>query len=319
MHSKAANTPANKIRDMVIHFLGSSLADLLRQIHAWMTESCSEIALDPSMTRPLVRTSLAALLMLLTPWAHALVFAVNEGVTYRVPYEEIRGRYAAIAADLSKLLKQPVTVVPIADYPSLRAGLAAKRYDLAMVHPAHVSITAIKESGYRLVAVTKGYQNYRASFLIRADSPLKSLDDLKATRLMVPDEDSITAWMVRATLRDAKLDPKTMNITYTRYQDAIPFAVENKLAQSGATAANAIVKAWQAKGGKLLLQSRPVPIKHIIASPSLSAEQIEKVRDYLVGLDTTDEGRKKLEPSKYSGFERYDKAALLAVGTWLGL
>jgi hypothetical protein len=44
-------------------------------------------------------------------WAHAgLVFAVNEGVTYRVPNSEIRGHYAAIAADLSKILKQPVTI-----------------------------------------------------------------------------------------------------------------------------------------------------------------------------------------------------------------
>jgi len=37
---------------------------------------------------------------------HALVFAVNEGATYRVPIEEVRGRCAAIAADLSRLLKQ---------------------------------------------------------------------------------------------------------------------------------------------------------------------------------------------------------------------
>jgi len=258
-------------------------------------------------------------MLMAAPWAQAIVFAVNEGVTYRVPNEEIRGRYAGIATDLSKLLKQPVTVEPVADYPSLRAGLAAKHYDLAMVHPAHLSIKAIKESGYKLVAVTKGFQKYTASFLIRADSPLKTLAELKLLRLGVPDEDSITAWMVRATLRDAQLDPKAMNITYTRYQDAIPFAVENNLTQSGATAANSIVKAWQAKGGKLLLQSKPVPIKHIIASPNLSAEQIEKVREYLIALDTTDEGRKKLEPSKYSGFERYDEAALLSIGTWLGL
>ena len=53
-----------------------------------------------------------------------LVFAVNEGVTYRVPNEEIRARYAAIAADLSKLLKQPVQVEPLADYRSRRKGLA---------------------------------------------------------------------------------------------------------------------------------------------------------------------------------------------------
>ena len=273
----------------------------------------------PSMTRPLVRTALTALMLVTAPWAQALVFAVNEGVTYRVPNEEIRGRYAAIATDLSKLLKQPVTVEPVADYPSLRRGLAAKNYDLAMVHPAHLSIKAIKESGYKLVAVTKGYQQYRASFLVRADSPLKTLADLNGKRLGVPDEDSITAWIVRATLRDAKIDAKTMNISYTRYQDAIPFGVENNLTNAGATAANSAVTAWQAKGGKLLAQSKPVPIKHIIASPSLTPEQVEKVREYLVSLDTTDEGKKKLEPSKYVGFERYDDASLMAIGTWLGL
>jgi phosphonate transport system substrate-binding protein len=271
------------------------------------------------MTLLPVRMSIAALLLVLAPWAQAIVFAVNEGVTYRVPNDEIRGRYASIAADLAKLLKQPVTIEPVADYPSLRAGLAAKQYDLAMVHPAHLSIRAIKESGYKLVVVTKGFQKYQASFLIRADSPLKSLSELKTLRLGVPDEDSITAWMVRATLRDAKLDPKTMDLSYTRYQDAIPFGVENRLTKAGATAANSIVKAWQASGGKVLAQSKPVPIKHIIAGPSLTAEQIEKVRDYLLALDTTDDGRKKLEPVKYSGFERYDEAALLAIGGWLGL
>lgn len=266
-----------------------------------------------------LRASVAALLLLSVSWANAIVFAINEGVSYRVPNEEIRNRYAAIAGDLSKLLKQPVTVEPIADYPTLRRGLAEKQYDIAMVHPAHLSIVAIRDSHYKLIAVTKGFQQYRASFLVKKDSPLKSLGDLKGLRLGVPDEDSITAWMVRATLRDANLDPKAMAISYMRYQDAIPFAVENNLTSAGATAANGIVKNWQGQGGKVLLQSKPVPIKHIIAGPSLTAEQIDKVRDYLTSLDSTDEGKKKLEASKYSGFVRYDEAALLAVGTWLGL
>jgi ABC-type phosphate/phosphonate transport system substrate-binding protein len=265
------------------------------------------------------RAVLAVALLAAAPWAQALVFAVNEGVSYRVPLDEVRGRYAAIAADLAKLLKQPVTIEPVGDYASLRKGLAAKNYDLAMVHPAHVSIQAIKESGYRLVVVTKGFQKYTASFLVKADSPLKSLSELKGLKLGAPDEDSITAWMVRATLRDAKLDPKAMAITYTRYQDAVPFFVDNGLTTAGATASNSLVKAWQAKGGRVLAQSRPVPIKHIIASPNLPAEQVEKVRDYLLGLDGSDDGKKKLEPTKYAGFERYDEAALLSIGAWLGL
>jgi phosphonate transport system substrate-binding protein len=262
----------------------------------------------------------AAMLTAGVSLAHAgLVFAVNEGVTYRVPNEEIRARYAAIAADLSKLLKDTVTIEPVASYPVLRKGLADKTYALAMVHPAHVSIEAIKKSGYRLLVVTKGYQEYRASFLVKADSPLKELADLRGAKLGAPDEDSITAWMVRATVRDAMGDANQVNYIYTRYQDAVPFFVENSLTPSGATAAGGVVKEWQAKGGKVLARSKPVPIKHVIASSALSAEQSGKVRDYLLALDRSDEGRKKLEPTKFQGFATYDEAEMLALGAWLGL
>ena len=251
--------------------------------------------------------------------AHALVFAINEGVTYRVSNDEIRAKYASLAADLAKILKQPVSVEPIADYPTLRKGLASKEYDLAFVHPAHLSMLAIRDSGYRLLAVTKGYQNYTANFLVRADAPAKTLTDLRDGTVGAPDEDSITAWMVRATLRDAFGTAPPLKYAYTRYQDAVPFFVENSLVRCGATAANGVVKAWVAKGGRILAKSRPVPIKHMIAGPSLSADQVQKVREYLLGLDATEDGRKKLESTKYEGFSAYSEADMLAIGKWLGL
>lgn len=266
-----------------------------------------------------IRTLLLAALLSLSGAAQALVFAINEGVTYRVSNEEIRGRYAAIATDLSKILKQPVTIEPIGHYPTLREGLTNKAYDLAMVHPAHISILAIKNQGYQLMAVAKGFEGYAASFLVRADSPLKSLADLEGKRLGAPDEDSITAWMVRASLRDAMKNPKSVAITYTRYQDAVPFFVENTLTHAGATAAGAVIKDWQAKGGKVLTKSKAVPIKHLIAAPSIPAEQVAAVRDYFIALDSTDDGRKKLEPIKLRGFMAYDEKAMLDLGKWLGL
>lgn len=252
--------------------------------------------------------------------SHALVFAINEGVTYRVSNDEIRAKYATVATDLSKLLKQPVQIEPVADYPSLRRGLAAKQYDLAMVHPAHLSITAMKDSGYQLLAVTKGYQQYTANFLVKPDTPMKTLADLRGNSLGLPDEDSITSWMVRATLRDAMGgDAQQVKYVYTRYQDAVPFFVDNNLTKMGATAAGGVIKAWQAKGGKILAKSRPVPIKHLIASPRLSPEQMEVVRHYLLSLDMTDDGKKKLEVIKYQGFASYSQEEMMSIGAWLGL
>jgi phosphonate transport system substrate-binding protein len=267
-----------------------------------------------------IRTFVAGLLAGATSLAQAtLVFAINEGVTYRVPSEEIRTRYAGITADLTRLLRQPVVIEPVGAYPMLRKGLSEKAYDIAMVHPAHLSIEAIKKTGYKLVVVTKGFQDYTANFLIKADSPLKSLADLKGRKLGAPDEDSITSWMVRATLRDALGDAKQVNYLYTRYQDAVPFFVENNFASAGATASRSVIKAWETSGGRVLGKSKPVPIKHIIASPNLSDDQVEKLREYLLALDSNDEGKKKLEATRYTGFARYDEAAMMAIGTWLGL
>lgn len=248
-----------------------------------------------------------------------LVMAVNEGVSYRVSDDEIRARYAPIAADLSQLLGQPLRIEPVADYKRLRQGLAAQAYALAWVHPAHLSIAALVHPGYRLVAVSKGYQDYSARFLVRADSPLKALSGLRGARVAAPDEDSITAWMVRATLRDALGADAQVRYTYTRYQDAVPFMVEHTFTQAGATASAAVVQAWLAQGGRVLAQSRPVPIKHVIASPALGAEPVQRLRDYLLGLDSTEAGRKKLAPLKLAGYAAHDTAELLALGRWLGL
>jgi phosphonate transport system substrate-binding protein len=271
--------------------------------------------------KPQSRLLQAALCLLLAAptWAQALVFAVNEGVTYRVSNDEIRARYSAISSDLSKLLNQPVRVEPVGDYNQLRKGLADKTYDLAIVHPAHISIAAMKNNGYRLIAVTKGFTEYSARFLVRADSPLKSLADLRGRKVGAPDEDSITSWMLRATIRDALGKADAVQYTYTRYQDAVPFMVEHTFTQTGATASGAVVKQWEASGGKVLAKSKAVPIKHLIAAPSIGADDLERVREYFVSLDSTEAGRKKLEPIKIQGYVRMDPAVLMNLGTWLGL
>ena len=57
-----------------------------------------------------------------------------------------------------------------------------------------------------------------------------------------------------------------------------------------------------------------------VLSPSDSPVDVQqKVRDYLIGLDQSEEGRKKLEPTKYEGFAAYPEADMLAIGKWLGL
>ena len=247
-----------------------------------------------------------------------MVFAVNEGVTYRVNPGATVERFREISEDLSKLLKRPVKVQSVSNYKELAAGLAEQRYELAYVHPAHHAIRALSKGGYSLIALTKGFTDYRASFLVRKDSPLKSLADLKTVKIGAPDEDSITSVLMRATLHEA-LGPQLPQITYVKLQDAVPFMVEHGMAAVGVTASRSVLKDWQASGGKVLFTSKPVPIKHMIGSTKLSEAQRGQLTNYFVGLEQTPEGKKRLEALNVPGFIEFDQTALVGVGKWLGL
>ena len=247
-----------------------------------------------------------------------LVFAVNEGVTYRVNPGATVERFRELAEDLAKVLKRPVKVQPVTDYKELAAGLAEQRYDIAYVHPAHHSIRAMAKSGYKLVVVTKGFTEYRASFMTRGDSTMKTLAELKGHKVGAPDEDSITSVIMRATLRDA-LGPQPLETTYVKLQEAVPFMIENKFVTAGVSASRAVVKAWQDKGGKVLATSKPVPIKHLIASSKVSDAQRAQLEAYFLRLDPRVEGKKRLEGLNVPGFVEFDQAALLDIGKWLGI
>ena len=137
--------------------------------------------------------------------------------------------------------------------------------------------------------------------------------------MVMPDPDSITAWMVRATLRDLGMDPAKESLGTTRYQDGIPFMMENGFYEIGITAAGGVVKSWTDKGGKVLFESRPVPIKHLIASPNLSTGDIDQIQAVFLGLDKSPAGRAILAKIGFRGFNLPDAKLLAELTKWLGI
>jgi ABC-type phosphate/phosphonate transport system substrate-binding protein len=257
-----------------------------------------------------------------------LVFAVTEGVTYQATPKEIRDKFAPIAQVIATATGRRVRTVLVPAYNDLRAGLLTQEFDVAFVHPAHVSMAEIKAGRYKAVAWTTGYTEYTASMLMTAGQPYKAMADLKGRTVVMPDPDSITAWMVRAMFRTEKIpvvegrgDPvlNTVRIITTRYQDAVPFYLENNFAQVAITAANSVVKGWTEKGGKVLLKSRPVPIKQFIVSTAMPAAEQQRIRDALIGLREAKGGSAALETVGYKGFIPPNHDVESAVIAWLGL
>src|SRR5258708_11156763 len=219
--------------------------------------------------------SFAVALLAAAPARAELILAVNEGVTYYVTPFEIREKYKDLADLLGKHLKTTVRVVPVDQYPVLRRGLDEQRYDLAFVHPAHHSLVSLRDGKYRVVVLTKGYTDYRAHLLVKKDAPMKRPADMRGMRFGMPDPDSITAVITRATMRDLGIDPAKADIRTTRYQDAVPFFVDNGFSDVGITGSTAVVKQWREKGGGGLFESETLPIQPVIASAEMSGTDLE--------------------------------------------
>ncbi|HYQ95143.1 MAG TPA: PhnD/SsuA/transferrin family substrate-binding protein, partial [Burkholderiales bacterium] len=157
----------------------------------------------------LVASLLASLtvgLLTASPAQGELTLAVNEGVTYYVTPTEIREKYKDLADLIGRHLKTTVRIVPVDQYPVLRKGLDEQQYDLAFVHPAHHSLLSLRDGKYQLVVLTKGYTEYKARFLVSKDAQMKQPADMKGKRFGMPDPDSITAVITRATMRDLGID-----------------------------------------------------------------------------------------------------------------
>jgi ABC-type phosphate/phosphonate transport system substrate-binding protein len=251
--------------------------------------------------------------------AHALILGVTEGVTYRATDAEIEAKFAPIAKALSEATKQPVKIQVISSYNGLRDALKQGQLDVAFIHPAHVSFEAIKTGAYKSAAWTTGFTDYKVSFLCNEAKPIVVWSTVSGKAMVTPDADSITAVMTRAMLRENKVDTKAVNLQVTRFQDAVPFYVDNHFATYGATASGAVIKTWKEKGGNTCAQSRGMPIKHWIVSTKLDPALAIALQESLVSMDQSDAGKKALTISGYKSFIPSDAATEKTLTGWLGL
>jgi phosphonate transport system substrate-binding protein len=279
---------------------------------------CSNLELKELTLNIVKKIAVAVALLGSVASAQALTLGVTEGITYRVSEKELAAKFEPLAEILSRALREPVTIRVIPTYNGLREALKSNSIDAAFIHPAHLVYEAVKTGSYRTVAWTQGFTEYRVSFLCK-DQPIQDWRAVAARAFVTPDPDSITAVMTRAMLRENALDPTKVKVQTTRYQDAVPFFVENGFANYGATASRAVVKEWTDKGGKTCAQSRSVPIKQWIASSKMSDAAISTMREALVSMAQTDAGKRALTTVGYTGFITPVDDTEKKVMAWLGI
>ena len=130
------------------------------------------------------------------------------------------------------------TAVPTS-YAAVVEALCAGRADAAFISPLpYVLAHQMCGADMRLVSISYGATSYRGELIVRADSPLGSLADLRGTRIAWAEPSSTSGYLYpRALVAEAGLDPDRdfAQQTFAGGHDKVVIAVLNGQVDVGAT------------------------------------------------------------------------------------
>lgn len=192
-------------------------------------------------------------------------------------------------------------------------ALVAGRIDFAWMPPLQAFNASI--GGAQLVTklVRDGAGTYRSVFFVRADSPIKTLEDLKGKTVGWVEANSATGHVFPlAMLARAKLKPSALfkDQKYTGSHDNVCKAVWDKKVDVGATLADeppangklvvtGCVHSLGQNASKLrvLAVSEPVPNDVIAVRKGLDPKITEKLRQVVLAMPSSKDGKQILKDS----------------------
>lgn len=221
-----------------------------------------------------------------------VVFAVNEGATTSVTHVELLQRYAPLADAMETALRRPVKLEVYPDTGRFRSELERqRRFDLVFGKTVNLLAAMVRDKKYEAIVKTK--TPYVAGFITMKDSPIKKPADMRGKVVMMPER-VFTTKLGEARLRDLGFKENEVTVRYTRFQEAVASSVENGSADIGVV--NPTVKQeWLKKGNPVLLEAKPVPNWSIIASPTLTPAEINRLRNALIALKDSEHGSEVLK------------------------
>ena len=252
--------------------------------------------------------------------AQSLVFAVSEGTSgagTSVGDEQMATKYRPVIEVMERVLGQKIAVRYVRDFRQLEDGMKSARFDLVLARPSDYPARGVRDYGYQSVTTTQ--PDGHCLLVVKEDSPLKSLDELKGKRMILPERVAYMSKFCLAEMRDQKVGISPEEVTYVREQGAIPFALQNGLSHVGGIASySGVAGRLQKEGLRVLHKSRPQPYLPMIAGAKIPADKVQQLGAELVALSKTEVGGKALAAIGLKGFDTGTQPRLLSLLDWLG-
>ena len=195
------------------------------------------------------------------------------------------------------------------DYTGVVEALRVNKLDVAFLAPASY-VLAKSEANIRVILKSerKGIPFYYAAIITRADSGIKTLEDLRGKTFAFGDSLSTTGHVFpRKMFREHGLDPVRdfKKILYSGGHDATVLAVLNGKVDAGATYANSPDgrdTAWMrylkdprdVEKIRAIAFSEPIPADNLVVSAALDGAISKKIEELFIELSRDPKGKKML-------------------------
>ncbi len=205
---------------------------------------------------------------------------VNEAVTGETNTFVLTSRYRSLTEFLDSQLKSvSVTVEPIVDIKRfMTVAQAASKPELVFGKSVNQLAKLVRDNGYQ--PIVKRADPYKAAFIVAKESPFKNLADAASAKIIMPDLLAATTAVALAEMRQQKIP--TGRVTHVKFQEEVAQMVKLGLGQVGVVNPT-IAKKWVEDGGRVLAETQPVVNWSLLASPAVSAEQVQLMREALLG------------------------------------
>src|SRR5262245_3711560 len=195
------------------------------------------------------------------------------------------------------------------DYTGVVEALRVHKLDVAFLAPASY-VLAKNEANIKVVLKSerKGIPSYYAAIITRADSSIKSLDDLRGKTFAFGDSLSTTGHVFpRKMFKEHGIDPVRdfKQILYSGGHDATVLSVLNRKVDAGATYANSPDNqdtAWMrylkdpedVKKIRAIAFSEPIPADNLVIRGNLDERIAKKIVEVFINLSHDPAGKKML-------------------------
>lgn len=223
-------------------------------------------------------------------------------VAMDIPAEMYR-RLTPLTKYLSETLKRPVTLKLSPNMSAAIDEVSNGSVELAYLTPvAYIKAHAKGEAQLVVKTVTNGQGSFQLMIVVRQDSPINSIEDLKGKTFAFGDKAAI---LQRAVVVGAGMPLESLGEhKYIGHYDNIAKGVASGDFDAGILK-DTTAKDWQNQGLRILYSSAPLPPYNIVVSSKVDAELLKQIRQALLGLNIKNPAQKSVIQAlddEYDGF-----------------